>query len=298
MKNLTIAIIGGDRRQAYMADIFYNKGHRVLAYGLDPDWMNQTASADAVPKYPSVVLTETLEDAVKEADFIVGGTPFMMGEKLHCNKMSPGTDLMELMQILGEGKVLFGGLLPEELKRQAYNQNLRCHDFMEAEPVAVMGAVATAEGAILEAMQSRDTNIHLSESLVIGFGRCGKLLGEKLKGFSAQVTVCSRCENERTYARAYGMKAIDFGQLEQVLPRFEYIYNTVPALVLNRERLRRIHKDSVIVDIASGAGGVDKQEAERLGITLLHCLGIPGRYAPRSAAEVLADYCLQMSLPV
>ena len=61
---------------------------------------------------------------------------------------------------------------------------------MKDESIAVFNAVATAEGAILEAMLHKQTNIHHSRTLVLGYGRCGKVLSEKLKGLSAHVTVC------------------------------------------------------------------------------------------------------------
>ena len=60
--------------------------------------------------------------------------------------------------------------------------------------------------------------------------------------------------------------------------------------VLEEGVLEHVGKDALIVDIASGKGGVDYQAAERLGIHALHCLGLPGKYAGKISAKRLAEY--------
>ena len=60
---------------------------------------------------------------------------------------------------------------------------------MKMDDVAIYNAIATAEGAIMEAIKMQPINLHKSRCLVLGYGRCAKVLAAKLKGMDAQVTV-------------------------------------------------------------------------------------------------------------
>ena len=183
--------------------------------------------------------------------------------------------------------------IPESFRQECSERDILCCDFMLVESIAVFNAVATAEGAVLEALRHKDTNIHKSESLVIGYGRCGKILSDKLKGLSACVTVCSNSQTELAVADAYGLRTLPLEQLESKAGEFEYIYNTAPALLLTEKLLEKIREDALIIDIASGSGGVDYKAAERLNITALRCPGLPGKYAGRTSAKCLTDYVLR-----
>lgn len=125
---------------------------------------------------------------------------------------------------------------------------------MKDEGIAIFNAVATAEGAVLEAMIHKQTNIHHSRTLGAGYGRCGKVLGEKLKGLSAHVTACGSNAAELAMAEAFGMDVLPLKELEGKIGEFEYIYNTIPALVIEGEVLKKVGKDALIIDIASGRG--------------------------------------------
>ena len=65
--------------------------------------------------------------------------------------------------------------------------------------------------------------------------------------------------------------------------------NTVPALVIREPFLREMHRDAVIIDIASRPGGTDLMAAEAYGIKVVAALGLPGKYTTKSSAKVLAD---------
>lgn len=264
----TIAFIGGDRRITYMAPLLKDKGYDVLCYGVPiPDM-------------------DSLREAVDPADVVIGGIPFL-GEE--------GWTLDELAGCLHSGQMIFGGMLPENFLQQCEESDVLCYDFMREESIVVYNAIATAEGAILEAMHHQETNLHQSNSLVLGYGRCGKVLSEKLKGLSSYVTVCSREKMELSWAEAYGLKTLPMEALKQEIHKYEYIFNTVPCQILKEEILRKVRKDGVIIDIASGEGGVEKEAVENLGLRSFHCLGLPGKYAGRSSARALSDYVERMT---
>ena len=92
------------------------------------------------------------------------------------------------------------------------------------------------------------------------------------------------------------------------------IFNTVPAPVLGRRLLEETDPRTLILDLASAPGGVDPEAsalfaaggegtsvpAGRAGLPWHACLRIvrapslPGRYAPATAGNVLADAILPL----
>jgi dipicolinate synthase subunit A len=52
---------------------------------------------------------------------------------------------------------------------------------MKDEKIVILNAIATAEGTIMEAIRSSDQNLHGSNCIELGYGRCAKVLAQKLK---------------------------------------------------------------------------------------------------------------------
>lgn len=148
--------------------------------------------------------------------------------------------------------------------------------------------IPTAEGAIYHAIEASPHVLHKSRCLILGFGKCGKALACKLKGLNANVTICARKDTDLAYAESCGYETISYDQLPDSIGNFLFIFNTVPARILDKYRLSFISKDAVIIDIASVPGGVDFETAEKLGIPTIHCLGLPGKLSPKTAADILA----------
>lgn len=274
MAEYDIAVIGGDKRTAYMVPYFREKGYRVIGYKLC-----HLKGADTVPDQTA----ESLRQAIESADVIVGGIPI---EKKGI------VNSRELSRHLRRRHRIFGGVIGEAFRQECDERGILCCDFMKDEGLAIFNAIATAEGVILEALSHKATNIHGSSSLVLGYGRCGRVLAQKLTGLSAEVTVCSGNQTELAMAEAMGMKILALDRLQESLGEFEYLYNTIPAMILAKEQLERVRQDALILDIASGKGGVDEKAADQLGIESLHCLGLPGKYAGRISAKRLTEYVI------
>ena len=91
-----------------------------------------------------------------------------------------GTDIL-IEDIIRKciNKTIFSGGIPKDIRRKLEMNNVSYVDLMDLDEVAYLNAIPTAEGAILKAMELKDTTIHDSNALVIGFGRCGKILADK-----------------------------------------------------------------------------------------------------------------------
>ena len=72
--------------------------------------------------------------------------------------------------------------------------------------------------------------------------------------------------------------------------------NTVPALVLTAPQLSKVKGESIIIDIASKPGGVDFEYCRKKNISAKLCLGLPGKYAPMSAAGILMEVIIKTIL--
>ena len=273
-KGYDVAVVGGDKRTACMIPFFMERGYRVIGYKIDRR-TDRKIEADGY--------ADSLKQAVESAPVIVGGIP--MEKKGIVN-------LRELSRHIRKHHKIFGGVIPEGFRQECSERGIACYDFMKDEGIAIFNAVATAEGAVLEAMLHKQTNIHHSRTLVLGYGRCGKVLGEKLKGLSAHVTVCGSNAAELAMAEAFGMDVLSLKELEGKIGEFEYIYNTIPALVIEGEVLKKVGKDALIIDIASGRGGVDYEEARERRVNAVHCLGLPGKYAGEISARRLSEYVI------
>ena len=66
---------------------------------------------------------------------------------------------------------------------------------------------------------------------------------------------------------------------------FDVIFNTVPALIFSRERLEKLEKSTLLIDLASRPGGVDFNAAAELQVKTIWALSLPGRVAPKSAGR-------------
>lgn len=159
---------------------------------------------------------------------------------------------------------------------------------MDYDEVAIYNSVPTAEGTIYHIIKHTEYTIHNANIHVIGAGRCGETLAKSLKNLGANVTVSSR--NPDLIARLFesGIKTVDLDWL--VLREADVIVNTVPAMMLDKQKLTQVKKDVYIADIASAPGGVDFIAAEALGIKAQLLPALPGIVAPKTAATYLAGF--------
>ena len=281
MTRFDIALIGGDRRTACMAPAFTEKGYRVICYG-----------TMKIPADNKIYCSRSLREAVDNAPVIVCGIPFEKNGCLYCEQKQPDITLTELQRLLRKHQKIFGGVIPQDFRRLCEEREIGCYDFMREEPLTIFNAIATAEGAILEALMHKDTQLHQSTVLVLGYGRCGKVLADKLKGLSACVTVCSGQAQELALAASLGLDTLPLSRLRQEISCYEYLFNTIPAYVLTKPCLENMNKASLIIDIASNRAGMDYDAAKALNIHALYCPGLPGKYAGLSCAKRLAEYVL------
>ena len=266
---ITAAVLGGDARLTYAAQALIHSGWQVRQY-----------NTPILPGVEPGEQAETVEEALQGAQIILGPAPFRASDEALAQALEA---------YIQPGQTLIAGAPPGALRARCRDLGVPVHDLHAREDYTLLGAIATAEGAIAEAIARSGGTIHLSDCLVLGYGRCARPLAKKLTGLGARAVVSVRRWEAACAAIADGCEVLDFTMLPRHIFRFAYIFNTVPALVLGEELLRGLSPETTIIDIAAAPGGVDYALAEELGLNAKLCPGLPGKYAPRAAGESVAQ---------
>lgn len=275
---MIFAVLGGDERSVYVVDRLLRDGHEVRTC-----FMEQA---------PSVARTrrETPEEALNGVGCVVLPIPLSADPGVLSTPLSGETmALSALWPLLPAGIPVFAGAVKPGEHAQAQEYGLVITDLLTIEELAVKNAALTAEGAVAVLIQETDFCLMGAPILIIGAGRIGKLLGLRLKALGADVTVSARKDSDLAWCRAYCLGAADTRELELVLPRFSCVVNTVPSPVLSGPRLRVLPKGTPVVELASKPGGVDLSAAQQCGVRVVNAGGLPGKTAPKSAAEAIVD---------
>ncbi|MDO5573823.1 MAG: dipicolinate synthase subunit DpsA [bacterium] len=294
--NRKVGVLGGDKRQYYIAKQLLEEGMELMLYAVED------AASLAGEHGAHVLLEKSLAAFMDDSDLIIGPVPFSRdGSCIYAVNNDEQMDqsicagsLDTFCSLIRERHIITGGNIPEQLQWVAGECGASCYDLMKVDRVAAENAVATAEGTIAEAICSGDGNLSRSHCLIFGYGKCGKTLAERLNGMKAYVTIAARNEAQLQDARNKGYETVELSALKEnraahanMIKEAGYIFNTIPAPVITREILELVDQEALIIDIASKPGGTDFAECKNLGIKAKLSLGIPGRYAPRASAEIL-----------
>ncbi len=280
--NSNIGILGGDLRIIFLAKILAKDGYNVYTYGIEKDdFINY-----------NIIKCKKIEELYKLCDNIISGIPFSK-DGIYINapfidkKIYVSSTLKEL-----SNRTLIAGAIKQDIKEEAYRNKVNIIDLMEDESLTIMNVIPTVEGAIQIAMENTAFTINNSKCLVLGFGRIGKLLSRQLKNLGANVSCTARKEKDLAWIRAYGYKEIHINNLNENLNEYDIIFNTIPSLILNNERLKILknkNTDVTIIDLASNPGGIDFVRAKEYNIKAIQSLGLPGKVAPITAAKYIKE---------
>ncbi|MBQ3226258.1 MAG: dipicolinate synthase subunit DpsA [Clostridia bacterium] len=281
MKQNSFAVIGGDFRSVMAAQQLAEAGFSVRAYGFD--------NTCALPS--DVVLTDTLNEALSHSFYMILPLPALApcGTKINTPLYSGEILVDDFIKLLPRECFVLGGMLKNPLTEYLKEYHIPFSDYFLREEFAVANAVPTAEGAIEIALRETPYTLCGSSCLIAGYGRIGKLLAKDLAALGASVTVCARRPESLAWIQANGFTASSFEHLEERISTYDIVFNTVPAPLFCGEMLRKIRKDTLIIDLASKPGGVDFEDAARLGLNVIWALSLPGKCAPKTAGAIICD---------
>ena len=264
----TISVIGGDRRQAILAQLLAEDGFVVSTCGLG-QWSDRETP---------------LEDAV-QADVVILPLPLCWQAGV-LNWAGESLATADLFAMLRPEQRILAGQVQEAQRSEAEARGLRLEDYFLREEMAVANAAATAEGALQVAMEHMEQTLLGTEVLVLGFGRIGKLLAFRLHGLGARVAATARKAEDMAWIEAFGWQALETGRLGGELGRFPVVFNTVPSYIINKELVNRLPVNCLVIDLAS-VQGVDAAAAEEASIHYIWARGLPGKLVPVTAAAAI-----------
>lgn len=201
--------------------------------------------------------------------------------------------LAELLQQAAPGTLIFGGKIAQPVYTLPRAKGVALIDYYARAELVERNAIPTAEGCIALLMANSRRTVWQRKILLIGFGHVARALAVRLVALGAQVTVAARNPAQRAFAEGLGCKAVPLEKLNH-LTDCSTVVNTVPVMLLDESRLAKLPQGSLIVDLASKPGGTDFAAAKRLGHTALHALGLPGKCAPETAGQFIADTILEI----
>lgn len=162
-----------------------------------------------------------------------------------------------------------------------------CVDYGKLDSYSLLNAIPTAEGAIKLAIENTSFTLWQSRVLVIGYGRVGKVLADRLKGLGAYVTVSARKPSDFALIKALGYNAVETQTVSDSLSDYDIVFNTVDVKVID-ERVFENCSVKLLIDLSS-KGGFDLAAARDCGIHALTAPGLPGLCAPLTAGKILAE---------
>ena len=277
MKNKKIGVIGADRRLSVVGDRLAGCGYEVCLFGGINSENQKNISS--------------LRACCEGAGALILPLPYSRdGRWLNCPGGKSAVSVKAVIDEARSGCIIFGGCFDDAFFEKAADGKIKAVDYYDSERVQILNALPTCEGAICEAISATEKTLAFSEVFVCGYGRIGSLLSEKLSLLGARVNVASLNEKSLAKARIRGFDICPLDRLKTRISEADIIFNTVPHKIISHDEAVKIKPECVYIELASAPGGIDKAYAEEKGIKIISAQGLPSKYAPVSAGEIIADF--------
>ncbi|MFA7147354.1 MAG: dipicolinate synthase subunit DpsA [Syntrophomonadaceae bacterium] len=285
LSGVKIAVLGGDERELILVNELVKMGATVVVTGFPRDKIG-----------PGAFVVHTVEEACKESEVVILPIPGTSPDGL-IRAIYAESSLMlseKAIQTMAPNALVIIGSARPFLKEWAQVYGFNLIEIIEMDEIAILNSIPTAEGAVQIAMEETPITVHGSKTCVIGFGRTAITLARILKALGSDVTVVAR--NQGQLARAYemGCKRASFSELREIMNSADIVFNTVPALVIDKDILKYTNADVLIIDLATQPGGTDFEAANTYGLKAILAPGLPGKVAPIYAGKILADVIPQL----
>lgn len=275
---MNISIIGGDLRIIELVKML-ESDNNIFLYGFENCGLLKDRKH-----------IETLEETIEKSDVLITSIPLSKdGETVNTIFSDKKIKIKKVFDLSKSKKIITGNLNEKILENiNIANQN-NIIDILNNEELAILNSIPTAEGAIKIAIEKSNITLHDSNCLVLGFGRIGKILSKMLHGIGANVYCEARKKSDLAWIKSYGYKAIAIEELALYLEKFDFIFNTIPYVILDKNKLKLVKQNCLLIDLASKPGGIDFEEAKKLNLNTDWALALPGKVAAKTAAKYIYD---------
>lgn len=280
-KGIGVLWIGGDERQLVAANTMQDMGWNCSVC------MSKNASLAKGKSYTDLRL------AFEENQVLV--FPLPASKKRGYLNASQEVLLSDTFVHILPNSLVLGGMLSEEVRAELSAKGIRFVDYYGDE-FQIRNALPTAEAAIGIALLESPRMLFSENVLVVGYGKIGKILAQKLQLLGAKVTVGARKTTDLATARAFGHTTVSIatGIPRHMLGNFGLVVNTAPVCLFGRGTVEHLNKEAIYIELASAPYGIDFEAASERGVRTILAESLPGKYSPISAGEILAETVVQI----
>lgn len=278
--NINFGIIGGDKRQIYLAKSILEDGYNVFVNGFE-----LSSQGKGLKEVPLSVLMEN-------CDKIILPLPVTRdGETIFAPYSSEPINVDDEFVLSLIGKNVYGGLMNKIVLNNHLWAMTTYDDYYKREELAISNAIPTAEGAVAIAINEHSGVLNGSSCLVTGYGRIGKCLGKILNAMGAKVSISARKAKDLAMIRAMGCKPVRYGEITE---SYDIIFNTVPEIVITNTILKKQKPSTIIIELASPPGGISRKDAISQGVKIIDGQSLPGKVSPKASGEYIKEAIYNM----
>lgn len=259
--------IGGDKRMEYAAD-FLSKKYFV-------DMVNGADMPEGKYEYIVLPLPVSRDGVYINAPLSETPLPFQL-----------------ISQYAAEHATVFCGGANKSAEDICRTNGLRFVNYFSDEPLTLKNAALTAESAAAILANCNDSSVFGADIAITGGGRVAVYTARLLKAFGASVTICARSIEQRTKAELDGFYAVDTEELSTICSKADFIVNTVPAELFDESTFTCMKRGAVYLELATLPPEPYKSRSEQYGVQYIYAPGLPGKYSPKTAGELIAETIL------
>ncbi len=274
----SIAILGGDLRQCYCAEYLLSLG-----------WQATCFHTLDFPYHGKIRLAKSLAEALADAKVVLAPTPLSKDNALlyQSGSQHPSCPLAEIWDSMSPGQILAVHSIREQTARLLAEKNCPVFQFSQSETFTAGNSRLTAEGLLSEIIRLTPFSLASANVLLLGYGRCGSAIGNLLHPLCRTAYVVEWDLSHRAQAEKNGLTPVAAADFPEALPPCSLVINTIPAPVLEPGQLQRVPGSCHIFDIASAPFGFPADTTEKYLLPYFRIPGIPGRFAPADAGQLI-----------
>ena len=281
-----ITIVGGDLITVKLVQEL-SKTNKITVFGLE--------YAEEIKESENIFIANSLKEAVDKNKIIIAPMPLSVKSDYITTVFSKEKIKTEEFKSLLHDKILIAGDIWESTTKQLEEQNTKYFDVLRNNELKIANSLITAEGVLGIAIQETNISIHGMKVLVLGFGRAGKMVAKVFDAVGAKVSVEARKPEDLAWINAYNYEKIDLKELDNYLGKFDLIVNTIPANILDNEKLKLFKQGSVLINLPSiTETKIDINEANKLGVRYIWASSLPQLVAPVTYAETIKNLVLNI----
>ena len=271
LKDKNIIIIGGDNRFRFLFEKIKNKAKNCVVLNTDTEVF-------------------VSEDFINEFDIIILPLPVTRdGIYINSSNTKFRLPLTSVLNAVREDAIVFGGILNKECTEIMDIKKIKYCDYYKNKDFLVLNSHLTALGTVKLVSDKTGRNFKNKKALITGYGYLAKALCNCLEECEMNVSIVARNIKNREDAQYHGFDAYDFPVYDEVLEKFDYIFNTVPSKIFSPENIKNLRKDTVFVELASKPFGTDPEYFISFDKKYICGQSLPGKYYPEDCAKGIYD---------